>query len=100
MSRSFWGERSTLVGVSSTADCWINHGAVTRSRCGDGVSVLMTVPPSGGVNLTSDPSSVSSLAGVYKPKTEDRRPKTEDRRPKTEDRRPKSAKTLYLTLKH
>ena len=23
-----------------------NHGAVTRSRCGDGVSVVMTVPPS------------------------------------------------------
>ena len=39
-----------------------NHGAVTRSRCGDGVSVVITVPPSGGVNLTSDPSSVSSLA--------------------------------------
>ena len=23
---------------------------VTRNRCGDGVSVAMTVPPSGGVN--------------------------------------------------
>ena len=40
----------------------------SRSRCGDGdgdgdgVSVVneMTVPPSGGVNLTSDPSSVFS----------------------------------------
>ena len=28
-----------------------NHGAVTRSRCGDGVSVVMTVSPSGGVDL-------------------------------------------------
>ena len=45
-----------------SSELCFDHGAVTRSRCGDGVSVVMTVPPSGGVNLTSDPSSVSSSA--------------------------------------
>ena len=37
----FFSNRTCVIYRSSF---FFNHGAVTRSRCGDGVSVVMTVP--------------------------------------------------------